>query len=47
MRTFFKGFFGGFRTAFSEVNYHERDIIATLVSFAEKARREGLAGARK
>ncbi len=42
MRTFVRGFFGGLRTAFSEVNYHERDVISTLVSFAEKARREGL-----
>ncbi len=42
MRTFLRGFFGGIRTAFMEVNYHERDVIATLVSFAEKARREGL-----
>ena len=42
LRTFIKGFFGGFRTAFTEVNYHEREVIATLVSFAEKARREGL-----
>lgn len=41
-RTFFRGFFGGFRTAFVEMDYHERDVIATLVSFAEKARREGL-----
>ncbi|HEY8313141.1 MAG TPA: motility protein A [Candidatus Baltobacteraceae bacterium] len=42
MRTFLHGFFGGFKTAFTEPVYHERDIIATLVSFAEKARREGL-----
>jgi chemotaxis protein MotA len=42
LRTFTKGFFGGLSTAFSEPVYHERDIIATLVSFAEKARREGL-----
>ena len=42
MRTFLRGFFGGLKTAFSEVNYHERDVISTLVSFAEKARREGL-----
>ncbi len=42
MRTFIRGFFGGLRTAFAEVNYHERDVISTLVSFAEKARREGL-----
>ncbi|MGZ3497663.1 MAG: motility protein A [Vulcanimicrobiaceae bacterium] len=42
MRTFVKGFFGGLKTAFTEPVYHEREIIATLVSFAEKARREGL-----
>lgn len=42
LRTFVRGFFGGLKTAFAEVNYHERDVIATLVSFAEKARREGL-----
>ncbi len=42
MRTFTRGFFGGFRIAFTEANYHERDVISTLVSFAEKARREGL-----
>jgi chemotaxis protein MotA len=41
-RTFFKGFFGGFKTAFVEIDFHERDVIATLVTFAEKARREGL-----
>ncbi|MDQ2992631.1 MAG: hypothetical protein M3R30_07440 [Candidatus Eremiobacteraeota bacterium] len=41
-RTFFKGYIGGFKTAFVEINFHERDVIATLVSFAEKARREGL-----
>ena len=42
LRTFLNGFVGGFRTAFREPVYHEREIIATLVSFAEKARREGL-----
>jgi chemotaxis protein MotA len=42
LRTFTKGFFGGFKTVFTEPDYHERDVIATLVSFAEKARREGL-----
>lgn len=41
-RTFVNGFMGGFRTAFTEVDFHEREVIATLVSFAEKARREGL-----
>ena len=42
LRTFLRGFFGGFKTAFVTVDYHERDVISTLVSFAEKARREGL-----
>jgi chemotaxis protein MotA len=42
MRTFLRGITDGFRTAFSEPIYHEREVIATLVSFAEKARREGL-----
>jgi chemotaxis protein MotA len=42
MRVFVNGFFGGLRTAFVENDYHERDVISTLVSFAEKARREGL-----
>ena len=42
LRTFLTGFIGGFRTAFREPVYHESEIIATLVSFAEKARREGL-----
>ncbi len=42
MRVFLKGFVGGFKTAFVEPVYHEREVISTLVSFAEKARREGL-----
>lgn len=42
MRIFLQGFIGGFKTVFTEPQYHERDVIATLVSFAEKARREGL-----
>ncbi len=42
LRTFLQGFFGGFKTVFVQPVYHERDLIATLVSFAEKARREGL-----
>jgi chemotaxis protein MotA len=41
-RVFIRGFFSGFRAAFVEEDYHERDVISTLVSFAEKARREGL-----
>ena len=42
MKTFVRGFIGGFRTVFTEPVYHESHVIATLVSFAEKARREGL-----
>ena len=42
MRTFIRGFFGGVKMVFTDTNYHERDVITTLVSFAEKARREGL-----
>ena len=42
LRTFLQGFLGGARTAFIEPVYHEREVITTLVSFAEKARREGL-----
>jgi chemotaxis protein MotA len=42
MRTFWRGFTSGFRTAFTEPAYHERETIASLVAFAEKARREGL-----
>jgi chemotaxis protein MotA len=42
MRVFLRGLGEGLRTAFVEPVYHERDVIATLVSFAEKARREGL-----
>ncbi|GAC1394232.1 MAG: flagellar motor protein [Vulcanimicrobiaceae bacterium] len=42
MRVFINGFLGGFKTAFVEPVYHEREVIGTLVSFAEKARREGL-----
>jgi chemotaxis protein MotA len=42
LKTFLRGVTLGFRTAFTEPIYHERELIATLVSFAEKARREGL-----
>ena len=42
LRTFLQGFLGGAKTAFIEPVYHEREVITTLVSFAEKARREGL-----
>src|ERR1700681_876026 len=42
LRTFWRGIVLGVRTAFVEPIYHEREVIATLVTFAEKARREGL-----
>ena len=42
LRAFVRGITDGFRTAFVEPVYHEREVITTLVSFAEKARREGL-----
>jgi chemotaxis protein MotA len=42
LRTFWRGIVLGLRTAFVEPVYHEREVIATLVTFAEKARREGL-----
>jgi len=42
LRTFVRGFVGGLATVFTEPVYHERTTIGTLVSFAEKARREGL-----
>ena len=41
MKTFLRGFFGGFAMR-SSTAYHEHEIIANLVTFAEKARREGL-----
>jgi len=42
LKTFVRGFRAGFATAFTEPHYHEREVIANLVTFAEKARREGL-----
>jgi chemotaxis protein MotA len=42
LKTFLRGAVLGLRTALTEPVYHEREVIATLVSFAEKARREGL-----
>jgi chemotaxis protein MotA len=42
LRTFLRGFVGGLQTVFKEPVYHEHSTIQTLVSFAEKARREGL-----
>lgn len=42
MKTFLRGIRTGFAMAFTEPQYHEHEIIANLVTFAEKARREGL-----
>jgi chemotaxis protein MotA len=42
MKTFLRGLRTGFAMAFTEPQYHEHEIIANLVTFAEKARREGL-----
>jgi chemotaxis protein MotA len=42
LKVFIRGFLGGAKTAFIEPVYHEPEVISTLVSFAEKARREGL-----
>jgi chemotaxis protein MotA len=42
MKTFLRGIRTGFGMAFTEPQYHEHEIIANLVTFAEKARREGL-----
>ena len=42
MKTFVRGIRTAFAMAFTEPQYHEHEIIANLVTFAEKARREGL-----
>lgn len=42
LQTFLRGAVTGFRTAFFQPDHHERATIQTLVTFAEKARREGL-----
>ena len=42
MKTFLRGIRTGFAMSFTEPQYHEHEIIANLVTFAEKARREGL-----
>jgi chemotaxis protein MotA len=42
MKTFVRGIRTGFAMSFTEPQYHEHEIIANLVTFAEKARREGL-----
>jgi chemotaxis protein MotA len=42
MKTFIRGLRTGLAMAFTEPQSHDREIIANLVTFAEKARREGL-----
>jgi chemotaxis protein MotA len=42
LKTFIRGIRTGFAMSFTEPSYHEHEIIANLVTFAEKARREGL-----
>jgi chemotaxis protein MotA len=42
LNIFLSGIVTGFRTAFFQPEAHERQTIQTLVTFAEKARREGL-----
>jgi len=42
LKTFLNGFRQGIQSVFFEKNFGERNMITQLVSFAEKARREGL-----
>ncbi len=42
LKTFLRGARTGFAMAFQEPQSHEHEMIANLVTFAEKARREGL-----
>jgi chemotaxis protein MotA len=41
-KIFARGITTGFRTVFADPDYHERDVIAALVRFADQARRHGL-----
>jgi chemotaxis protein MotA len=41
-KIFVRGIGSGLRTVFTESQYYERDVIAALVGFADKARRQGL-----
>jgi chemotaxis protein MotA len=41
-KIFWRGITTGLRTVFHEADYHERDVIAVLVGFADMARRHGL-----
>jgi chemotaxis protein MotA len=41
-KIFARGIATGLRTVFSESEFHEREVIAVLVGFADKARRHGL-----
>ncbi len=42
LKTFRRGIVCGLRTVFLHADYHERDVIDVLVSFADTARRQGL-----
>ncbi len=42
LKIFVRGVAGGLRTAFTEPAYNEPEVIASLVAFADKARRQGL-----
>jgi chemotaxis protein MotA len=41
-KTFGRGIAAGLRTVFTAADYHEREVIAALVGFADTARRHGL-----
>ena len=42
LKIFWRGFWGGLKTAFTEPAYHEPSVIALLSSYADRARRDGL-----
>jgi chemotaxis protein MotA len=42
LKVFVRGFGGGFRIVFTQTEFYERNVIAALVGFADKARRNGL-----
>ncbi len=42
LKVFARGIATGVRTVFTDLEFYERDVIAALVAFADKARRQGL-----
>jgi len=42
LKVFVRGMLGGLRIVFTAAEYYEREVIAVLVAFADKARRQGL-----